>query len=382
MSNNEYSVVDLFSGAGGFSLGFDQPERLEGLGNLDYSEIGFNSGGFSTDLAIDNYEEATETFSKNFDCPVICADVENIQAYPGWGNTDVVIGGPPCQGFSNLNSVKTEKLSDDRNGLWEVFLEAVDEIRPKVFVIENVSRFLRSAEGLAAVEKAEELGYNTIVDVLNAANYGVPQRRERGFIIGSRIGTPFLPAATDQETRTVRDAIGDLPQKPTDENLHETRNFSKLQRDRMRYVAEGENRYQIPRYLLPDCWKDYEGSGTDLFGRLEWSEPSVTIRTSFHKPMKGRHLYPESFVPRTLTLREGARLQTFPDNFEFGTNYQVHRARLIGNAVPPKLAYHIALAVKSHLDGLEGQKKKDENLPHEKFTTAKREPTDVLEDYR
>lgn len=382
MSSNKYDVVDLFSGAGGFSLGFDQPHRLEGLGELDYEDIGFVDGGFNTILSIDNYEEAAETFLENFDSSVFCADVECVKAFPEWRNADVVIGGPPCQGFSTLNSIKTEDLSDGRNGLWKAFLDAVDDIQPKVFVIENVSRFLKSKEGLSAVKKAEEMGYDVVVDVLDASDYGVPQRRKRAFIVGSRIGTPFLPAPLKERTRTVEDAISDLPEEPTEENLHESRNFGKLQQDRMKYVAEGENRYEIPRYLLPECWKDYKGNGTDLFGRLEWSEPSVTIRTSFHKPMKGRHLYPESFVPRTLTLREGARLQTFPDDFEFATNYQVHRARLIGNAVPPKLSYHIALAVKAHLEGLESEKEKESDLPHDGFKKAKQIDQEILEQYR
>lgn len=374
MAGDNYKLVDLFCGAGGFSLGFDRPELLNGLGDLGYEGLSWNDGGFETVYALDKYEEATNTIDQNFDCGVDNSRIQDVEDFSTWSDADIVLGGPPCQGFSQLNSTKTEELDDDRNQLWQEYFRAVEDIDPDVFVVENVPRFLNSPAGEGLVELAETHGYSTVVGELDAADYGVPQHRKRAFVIGSKLGTPFLPAPTEEPTKTVRDAIGDLPMKPTDEDLHNSRDFSDLTKKRMEMVPRGGNRKDIARYLLPECWKNYEGSGTDLFGRLLWNKPSVTIRTSFHKPMKGRHLHPESGLDRTLTLREGARLQTFPDDFEFGTNYQVHTARLIGNAVPPKLAYHIAEAVMSHLQGARGEMKEDSNYEHESFTEAKRVP--------
>jgi DNA (cytosine-5)-methyltransferase 1 len=119
----------------------------------------------------------------------------------------------------------------------------------------------------------------------------------------------------------------------------------------MKAVHPGGNRLDIPEEYLPECWKDYPDSyGTDLYGRLWWDKPSVTIRADFVKPEKGRYLHPEA--DRSITMREGARLQTFPDDFEFGTKYKKYVTSQIGNAVPPKLAYHLGVALHRHLDGL------------------------------
>lgn len=383
MTKDEFKIMDLFSGAGGFSLGFDSPQSLCGLGNLGYKDIGFTNETFRTEFSLDKYSPATNTIKENFPySETFNGPIENYTSFEDWEDIDIVIGGPPCQGFSNLNSTSTEDLDDERNGLWRDFLRAVEEIQPEVFVIENVPRFLKSEQGALAVRRANNLGYETVVDVLNAVDYGVPQNRKRAFVVGSRVGTPFLPAPTEEPIKTVEDAIGDLPKEPTEENLHRSRNFADITIKRMENVPEGGNRFDIPQDLLPECWKDYENGGRDLFGRLWWDKPSVTIRTSFHKPMKGRHLYPDDDVHRTITLREGARLQTFPDSFEFGNNYQTHISQLIGNAVPPKLAYHIALAVKAHIEGLEGTINHNADTTHEVFQKANLVEEEVLEEYR
>lgn len=355
MSGSSYRVVDLFCGAGGFSLGLDQPHRLNGIGNLGYENIGYRGKDFETILAVDSDENAASTVRTHFpDAEVINRDIAEIESFKPWNDAEVIVGGPPCQGFSNLNSTKTEELDDSRNSLWREYMRAVEEIEPDVFLIENVPRFLNSQEAANAVEYAEELGYTTVVDKLWAHEYGVPQKRHRAFIIGSNRGTPVTPAPTDEPIKTVKDAIGDLPKKPNNENWHDTRNFSDKTIKRMESVPEGGNRFDIPEHLLPDCWKGYEGSGTDLFGRLWEDEPAVTIRTGFFKPMKGRHLHPTE--NRAITIREGARLQTIPDDYTIeGRQAQKQVAQQIGNAVPPKLAFHLGVALKAHLEGVDGQ---------------------------
>jgi DNA (cytosine-5)-methyltransferase 1 len=246
-------------------------------------------------------------------------------------------------------------------------MRAVEEIEPKVFLPENVSRFLKSAEGARAVQIAEDHGYTTVVDTLWTHEYGVPQKRKRGFILGSKRGVPFFPEPCGP-IRTVRDAIGDLPSEPSGENWHVRRqHVTDLSKRRMKAVPPGGNRFDIPTELLPDCWKNKPQGGTDLFGRLWWDRPSVTIRTEFYKPEKGRYLHPET--NRSITIREGARLQTFPDNFEF-SGARTRVAPQIGNAVPPKLAYHLGKAIKAHLAGEESRLVPEADTAHDIFNKS------------
>lgn len=351
MVDQPYLVADLFSGVGGMSLGLEQPERLNGLGNLGYSGIGSGDKMFETILAVEEQEYAADGFGNNFEsAEVKDQKIQSINDFSEWDAADVVVGGPPCQGFSNLNATKTRNLSDERNRLWQEFLRGVADIEPDVFLVENVPRFLDTDEAAALSEKARGLGYSVVAGKLCAHEYGIPQKRNRAFLIGSRLGMPFLPASPPNDVRTVRDAISDLTTEPTDENYHFGRNVTERTRRRMESVPEGGNRLDIPHSLLPDCWKDYpDNYGTDLYGRLWWNKPSVTIRADFVKPEKGRYLHPEA--NRSITLREGARLQTFPDDFEFGSKYKKHVTSQIGNAVPPKLAYHIGVALHRHLEG-------------------------------
>jgi len=148
--------------------------------------------------------------------------------------------------------------------------------------------------------------------------------------------------------RTVWDAIGDLPASPTEEDLHWGRNPTALSKKRYRHVPAGGNRFNLPKELTPACWIRKKSGGTDLFGRLWWDRPSVTIRTEFFKPEKGRYLHPKEHRP--ITHREAARLQGFPDDFWF-CGSKIGIARQIGNAVPVALAGAIARAVLVMLDG-------------------------------
>jgi DNA (cytosine-5)-methyltransferase 1 len=330
------TLVDLFCGAGGMTLGFMQ-------------------AGFQPILAIDHDADSIQTHAANFPGHSVCADIKSVATFPP---ADVVIGGPPCQGFSRLG----KKAGKDRteNLLWQEFMRCVKDSQPKVFVIENVPEFFKDPAFFGVSASADALGYQVVHAVLNAADYGVPQRRHRAILIGSRLTRPTLPPAThcapDQTLffhmpswRTVRDAIGDLPLQPTNEDLHNRRNVSELALTRYRHIPPGGNRKNLPLDLQPDCWryKDPRGGGsTDLMGRLRWDAPALTIRTQFLKPEKGRYLHPEA--DRSITVREGARLQTFPDDFHFrGSTFQI--VRQIGNAVPVELARNIGKAVLEHI---------------------------------
>jgi DNA (cytosine-5)-methyltransferase 1 len=183
----------------------------------------------------------------------------------------------------------------------------------------------------------------------------VPQTRKRAILIGSRVGDPVFPEPTHVDPlkrnllnahlpswRTVRDAIGDLPLTPTGRNWHIGRNPTDKSLARYRFIPPGGNRWDLPLDLMPDCWKRKTEGGTDLFGRLWWDRPSVTIRTEFYKPEKGRYLHPTAHRP--ITHLEAALLQSFPFDFIF-CGRRIGVGIQIGNAVPPLLAVAIASAV-------------------------------------
>jgi DNA (cytosine-5)-methyltransferase 1 len=204
---------------------------------------------------------------------------------------------------------------------------------------------LKSAE-FARLRARLEATYDLAFGVLNAAQFGVPQARKRAIVIGTRIGRASLPEPV-AERRTVRDAIGDLTATPTGRDWHLARTPTPISLERYRAVPPGGNRFDLMRArpdITPACWLRKTTGSTDVFGRMRWDEPAPTIRTEFYKPEKGRYLHPQA--DRPITIREAARLQTFPDTFTFvGSNAQV--AKQIGNAVPVVLAQRIAEHVRA-----------------------------------
>lgn len=325
------TVVDLFAGAGGFTLGFQE-------------------AGFVPIFAVEFDKYAAETYEANFGPHCTNADINTVKSFP---KADVIIGGPPCQGFSNLGA---HIPNDPRNQLWRHYVRAVGESLPMVFVVENVPPLLGSEEGQELMRETRKLGYQVEGRILNSADYGAAQIRKRTIIIGSRIGPVAFPEQThvnpkkkDLTTRhladwvTVRQVIGDLPLEPTGVSLHIGRNPTAKSLLRYKHIPPGGNRWNLPADLMPECWKRKTKGGTDLFGRLHWNQPSVTIRTEFFKPEKGRYLHPTANRP--ITHREAARIQGFPDDFQFEGS-KIAIAKQIGNAVPVRLAHAIAQAVK------------------------------------
>ena len=315
--------------------------------------LGFREAGIEPVLAIDNDDAAIRTHKSNFGGDAFCVNIEEWLASNTVPAADVLIGGPPCQGFSLLNK---NRQGDVRRALWEPYLEIAHRSGARVFVMENVAELSRSPELDEIRARAESYGFKTDVTVVNAANYGAPQTRKRTILLGWR--NTWQPSFPPQHTRaepgkpsnlppwkTVREAIGDLPE-PTRTHIegiapldiHFGRTPTAVSIARYKAVPKGGNRFDLQRnapHLTPDCWIRKTSGGTDLFGRLWWERPSVTIRTEFFKPEKGRYLHPEKHRP--ITHREAARLMGFPDDFKFvGTKTQI--ARQIGNAVPPPLA--------------------------------------------
>lgn len=364
-----FKLIDLFAGAGGMTLGFASVECAE----ADTAFLPIWANDFNGDAA--------DTYNANFGPHCVCGDIVDILDEPGRivPQADVVIGGPPCQGFSLLNK---KRGGDPRKELWRPFMEVVARSRARVFVMENVRQLLSSTEFHDIKEEAEQQGFEVASAVLCAADYGVPQERYRAFIIGSRDYPPskafppkrshFDPRTTGpaailfdeyvenpEPKRTVEDAILDLPEPFGTEireaqvplNLHFGRNPTPVSVQRYRAVPLGGNRFDLQKNapeITPSCWIRKQSGGTDLFGRLWWDRPSVTIRTEFFKPEKGRYLHP--IAHRPITHREAARLQSFPDDFKFKGG-KIEIARQIGNAVPPLLASAVARSVYALLSG-------------------------------
>ncbi len=335
---------------------------------------GFVDEGFEPVWANDFNPHAANSYNANFGPHCHCGDLVSwLERHSDeCPRAEVVIGGPPCQGFSLLNK---DKAGDPRRQLWRPFLDIVSLSRAEVFVMENVPQLIGTPEHEAIVSNAGRLGYRTASRKLLAADYGVPQTRLRAFIVGVKDFDPselFPPPPTHLDPkkdrdllnadmvsswRTVRDSIGDLDppigteirKVPPPYELHFGRNPTQMSLERyMAIPEEGMNRENLLRNapnLTPQCWVDKKG-GTDLFGRLWWDRPAFTIRTEFFKPEKGRYLHPDQHRP--ITHREAARLQSFPDDFVF-TGSKIEIARQIGNAVPVLLASAVARSVLSLL---------------------------------
>jgi len=363
-------MLDLFAGCGGLTRGF-----------LDH-------GSFRSIGAVEQDVAAAATYSANFDPSGQHTFAGDIAGYRDVPLVDLVIGGPPCQGFSALGK---RDPSDARNQLWREFVRVVRESRARMFVFENVDRFARTPEfellRAAASRGGELAGFRTQVFRLNAADFGAPQKRIRTIIVGSRIGPVPDPVPThsrfpgDGRDRWVslREAFlqGDsvlepgvreewLPEVSVDfqgrgipgvfklQDLHVTRRYALTSQIRYAHIQPGQSRFQLPDELQYPCWRRHTTGAGDVLGRLKWDEPAVTIRTEFFKPEKGRFLHPQwenggAQINRALTHAEAAVVQGFDERHVWcGTKAEI--ARQIGNAVPPVLAHAVAACVAPRLE--------------------------------
>ena len=360
------NVIDLFSGCGGFSVGFEK-------------------AGYSITKAVEYDRNIAMSYSHNHKGTIMYADdIGKIddEKHFSRGESDVIIGGPPCQGFSMAGARIREKnafMNDPRNYLFRHYVNVVKIVRPKVFLLENVKGILSKDGGAIFREIVDAFGnpdnfegdrYYLHYRVCKAVEYGIPQRRERVVVIGVLnhdfdIDEMFDAAhdeiiTTDQhffDPVTVRDAISNMP-TPTSNGVfrvsgpqtpyqcfindgaktvknHVASNHSGVAISRMQHVKSGEN-WEV---LNEDIHSVHSGS----YGRLDWDLPAMTITTRFDTPAGGRFIHP--IEDRTLTPREAARIQSFPDSFEFLGNKTIV-CRQIGNAVPPKMAFFLANVVK------------------------------------
>lgn len=342
----EFKILDLFAGAGGFSYGFEMNNH------------------FKTVLANDYNSDALDTFKHNHKhANIIIGDItmpdikkQIIKESKDLG-VNMIIGGPPCQGFSMKG--KKLGLNDPRNFLFLEYVDIVKHIRPKVFVLENVKSMISSADGYfikSAVDEFKKLGYYVNYGVLNSRNFGIPQKRERAFIIGSLSSDILLPKGNSKEV-SIHDAISDLSYlesgESSDKYLHAPKSsYQKIMRKKsstlqwhsatrhsdlaikkMKLIPEKGNKFDLPVHLRT------KQKFNTTWSRLIWNDVSPTIDTRFDTPSNGQNIHP--ILHRAITPREAARIQSFPDTFHFhGKKTQV--CKQIGNAVPPLLAKAIA----------------------------------------
>lgn len=348
------TVLDLFAGAGGLTQGF-------------YAA----SSRYVTERAVEFEPAAAASFAATFGDKVYAGPIQDWLISESVPEVDVVIGGPPCQGFSQLGKQDPE---DVRNQLWQPYAQALSRAKPKYFIVENVPAFSKSQQ-LQDFRDATAKGgliedYDFQWHVLNSADYGAPQARKRAILIGHRKDLPFpgFPMPTHiGRHRTVRHALKGveprvtatlLPSRSTlyagrtfagpfrTSELHLSRDYAELSLDRFVNIPLGGNRFDLPESLLARCWRDHKSGSADVMGRLHWDRPSVTVRTEFFKPEKGRYLHPTEH--RAITHLEAAKLQGFPDD-RLWVGSKTAIAKQIGNAVPTALGRAIAAQLVRHL---------------------------------
>ena len=366
-------MLDLFAGCGGLTRGFLDQGAFAGVGAVEIDRA------------------AAATYAANFDPGGKHVFAGDIASYTDVPQVDLVIGGPPCQGFSALGR---RDPADIRNQLWREFVRVVRTSGARMFVFENVDRFAKAPEFRLLRQSADEGGelseFRTQVFRLNAADHGTPQKRIRTILVGSRVGPVADPAATHAKAPAegrarwvgLEEAFLEgavvlepevrrswLPESRIDfqghevpgafklRDLHVTRDYSLISQIRYAHIAPGQSRLHLPANLQYPCWQRHTRGAGDVLGRLKWDEPAVTMRTEFFRPEKGRFLHPQwenggVQINRALTHAEAAVVQGFDDRHVWcGTKAEI--ARQIGNAVPPPLARAVAETVARRLTSAE-----------------------------
>jgi DNA (cytosine-5)-methyltransferase 1 len=315
---------------------------------------------------MDSWVRAARTYKQNFRHPVVDSDIHSLSAEdflvrigrPGV-HVDLVAGGPPCQGFS-VQRIGAD--TDARNDLIFEFARFVVELRPQMFLMENVPGLL-GKRGLKLARRFEQLleaaGFVVRVRRVNTAEYGVPQLRKRIFYFGwlRNAVEPFSfppPTHSPEQYRTVWQAIGDIASPPADcspnpaDPLHRRTHLSEKNQQRMELIPQGGGFESLPVELRVNCHKNGAAKigHRYVYGRLSPENPAGTITARFDSFTRGKFAHP--YEHRNITLREGARLQTFPDTHFFAGS-QEEIAALIGNAVPPLIARVLGEAIYAHL---------------------------------
>lgn len=300
---------------------------------------GFSRAGFEPVYAADLDANAIASYNRNLRHAV--GEVRDVSQIKSGIRADVIVAGPPCQGFSTLG--KRDK-KDARNKLSLLLFDWAQSTKAKVVVIENVPQFLESPYYKELTKDFLRRGYESVAWVLDAHDYGVAQHRRRGFTIFSKIGLPELPKA-NRNHLTVEDAFDGLKKVANKEGMHSAPALTKLAFERVKRIPSNGGKMDLMRiapHLCPESWFELGQQATDVWGRMNYKEPANTVRCCFLNPSKGRYLHPTQH--RVITMREAARLQGIPDKWELvGSRTSI--ARQIGNGVPIPLAETVARAV-------------------------------------
>jgi len=348
--NGEIRIADLFCGAGGISLGIEEATRALGLKVRHV-------------FAADVMKEALSTYDYNFSpnilesCPIESVLDMPLGSRPSTaemslrqklGHIDLVVGGPPCQGHSSLNN--HTRGQDPKNTLYDRMARFAEIVKPSHIVIENVPGVRSDKDGVfnRTFEALETQGYRVDAHKLEAERIGVPQKRHRTVLVASRVAPIYsgflrdITLAQETAARDVKWAIGDLLQTESHDLLDSVTDVSDESQRRIDWLFDNDE-HDLPDSMRPDCHRTKKHTYKSVYGRLFWDESAWTITTGFQVMGQGRFLHP--IRRRVITPHEAARLQFFPDYFRFVANSRKGFAKLIGNAVPPKLAYVVALSL-------------------------------------
>lgn len=343
----EVSAIDVFCGIGGLSKGLQQ-------------------AGINVNLGLDFDKSCQYAYESNLKAPFLHKDVKDadlIQTItPYWANSRVKIlaGCAPCQPFSTHSNKNKEKENSDKWNLISYFFKIVQETRPEILTMENVTNLGNQQIFKDFVADLEEEGYYVSYKNVYCPDYGVPQKRRRLVLLASRLGEIKLIDKTHNKPnyKTVKEAIGHLPKIKNGEThksdlIHKASEMKELNLRRIRASIPGGTWKDWSSDLLLDCHKKSTGkSYKSVYGRMKWNEPSPTITTQFYNYGTGRFGHPSQ--DRALSIREAAILQTFPDDYTFirkeDESSVTTLGRHIGNAVPPKLGEVVGKSILKHLE--------------------------------
>lgn len=339
MVRKRFRAIDLFSGCGGLTTGLKR-------------------AGFAVIGAVENDPGASEAYLRNHaevhlwreDIRLVTAARVRRGLRIRIGELDLLAGCPPCQGFSAMRTKNGARcVRDDRNDLVFSFAELVEGLLPKTVMLENVPGLANDRRLGEFSSRLERLGYNVTHEVLDAACYGVPQRRRRVILIAGRLGPVHL-ARPARKRVTVRDAIGGLPRAGRSGDL--VHDLPEKRSERIRQLIsmiphDGGSRSDLPAEWQLPCHRRFRGFH-DVYGRLAWRKVAPTLTTGCFNPSRGRFLHPNK--DRAITMREAALLQTFPKRYSFPIELGKQKiAELIGNALPPEFVRRHARALWEYL---------------------------------
>jgi DNA (cytosine-5)-methyltransferase 1 len=338
------TLVDLFCGCGGFSLGAKEAAKI-------------NNMGLDIVLAIDSDDTALKVYKSNFkESNVVGEDICNVfteklrapvsiaenRLKKELGQVNILIAGPPCQGHSNLNN-KTRR-SDPRNQLYLRAIRGIEVLQPHVAIIENVTAVKHDKSSVISqsLEFLSALGYRIETIEVNAHRLNVAQERKRHFLVAYNINTDSTLEdhikSFDSKKNVLKDVIADLVDEPNNKSgiFYNPSLSVTINKERIKYLFDN-NLYDLPNEMRPSCHREKQHSYISMYGRMRWDSPTQTITGGFGSIGQGRFIHP--LRPRVITPHEAARIQGFPDYFDFtSVNYRGSLHKMIGNAVPPPVS--------------------------------------------